>query len=168
MRFCGYVPVGRGRNRTIQERLDLNKGLADILAFVKKGVADSSFAVLFDPGCGPLPPDYDFHECIAGVETFYLKPNGDVFPCTALIFPQFRIGNLHERSLTEIWNDPAMTAMSEYPVEKITGTCKSCDNLARCHGACRGTTLAHTGDINGSLPTCLYQIEVDRQASIEE
>lgn len=168
MRFCGFLPMGRGRSKSVQERLHFNKGLADILTFIKKAMADSTFPVLFDPGCGPLPPDYEFHACVAGKETFYLKPNGDVYPCTSLIFPRYKIGNLHERSLGEIWNDPAMAAAAEFPTEQITGVCRGCDNLARCHGACRGAALAYTGDINASLPTCLYLIEANRSARIRK
>jgi AdoMet-dependent heme synthase len=166
LRFCGFLPMGRGRQKAVQERLHFNKGLQDILTFMKEAIADDSFPVLFGPGCGPLPPDYEFHTCMAGVETFYIKGNGDVFPCTALVFPQHRIGNLRRQSLSDIWHDPKMTSIATYPREKITGVCHSCDNLARCHGACRGVVLAYTGDINGSLPTCLYQIEADKQTKV--
>lgn len=164
MRFCGFLPVGRGHRKTVQERLHFNKGLTDILAFIKKAIADDSFTVLFDPGCGPLPPNFEFHQCIAGMETFYIKPNGDVFPCTSLIFPQFRVGNLRDRSLAEIWNDPTMAAIAKYPTEKITGGCRDCDNLANCHGACRGAVVAYTGDVDASFPACLYSVHTRRMA----
>jgi mycofactocin biosynthetic radical S-adenosylmethionine protein MftC len=156
IRFCGFTPVGRGKHQKVQERLLIADGMKKLFEVVQKAQDDVSLLTEFDVGFGPTPPVFGFHDCAAGARTFYLKGNGDVYPCTALCFPQFLVGNVRERSLEELWNLPAMTTASEFPRDQIHGPCRECDNFAACKGACRGATLALTGDLTASFPHCLY------------
>jgi radical SAM protein with 4Fe4S-binding SPASM domain len=158
IRFCGYTPIGRGRRNDIRKRLCFSENPEDLLHFAEKAQADSSIITEFDSGFGPVPPEYKFHQCRAGVETFYLKGNGDVYPCTALLHQQFRVGNVRERPLEELWNSPEMRAIADFPRDEIEGACRTCDNFADCRGACRGATFAHTGDLKASFPVCLYKV----------
>jgi len=157
IRFCGYTPVGRGQRRDIRERLLFDEHMADLHQFVEAAATDESIIAMFDPGFGPTPPGYQFHRCIAGKETFYLKGNGDVYPCTALLHRRFVVDNVRRRPLEDIWNDPAIEEMAEFPRDQITGPCRDCDNFANCRGACRGAAFFHTGDLYASFPACLYQ-----------
>jgi radical SAM protein with 4Fe4S-binding SPASM domain len=168
IRFCGYTPIGRGKGDKIKQRLCFSERLPELLRFVEKVQADNSIITEFDTGFGPAPPEYTFHKCIAGVETFYLKGNGDIYPCTALLNKRFLVGNLRERPLAEIWNSPEMTAIASFPREDIEGPCRTCDNFANCRGACRGTTYAHTGDLKASFPLCLYRVAQDAPSRAEE
>ena len=156
IRFCGYTPIGRGKHRNIRERLDFAQGLERLFAFIQESQADESITAVFDPGFGPVPPGYSFHECMAGLETFYLKGNGNVYPCTNLLNDKFCVGNIREKSLEDIWNSPEMSAMAALPRDQIDGPCTSCDNFYNCHGACRGAAFAHTGNLNAFFPVCLY------------
>ena len=156
IRFCGFAPVGRGKKNSIKERLQLRGALDALAQFIHEMQNDGEIVMSFDVSFGPVPPDYEFHTCMAGIETFYLKANGDVFPCTALLDQRFRVGNVREHPLETIWNAPEMWAHSMFPKDEIKGACHTCDNFAYCHGACRGATLAHTGDLYASFPTCLY------------
>jgi radical SAM protein with 4Fe4S-binding SPASM domain len=159
IRFCGFAPVGRGKSSRIRSRLELSQSLGELGAFIREMQDDNEIVMTFDVSFGPVPPDFAFHTCTAGVETFYLKGNGDVYPCTALIDPRFRVGNVREKSLEEIWAMPEMRAHALLPREEIQGACRTCDNFAYCRGACRGATLAHTGDLLASFPLCLYKLE---------
>ncbi len=156
IRFCAYTPVGRGKHQSVKDRLLFTHRLAELFQFVDQVQAEGKIAVQFDVGFGPVPPEWTFHKCIAGMETFYLKANGDVYPCTALVEKRFVIGNVRQESLAEIWRKPEMTAMANFPRERIHGPCRTCDNFAACRGACRGTALFHLGDLFASFPTCLY------------
>ncbi len=157
IRFCGFTPVGRGKRREVRQRLQLGDERKRLLEFIREVQDDDTMVMTFDVSFGPTPPEYDFHTCMAGRGTFYLKANGDVYPCTALLHPQFLVGNVREHSLEEIWNAPEMLMMAAFPRDEIEGPCRTCDNFAACHGACRGATLAHTGDLKASFPLCLYQ-----------
>jgi radical SAM protein with 4Fe4S-binding SPASM domain len=163
IRFCGFTPEGRGQSGAIQRRFHFGDRLHELHEFIEETSADDSLLTIFDPGFGPVPPDYWFHECIAGIETCYIKANGDVFPCTAMLYDQFKIGNLTTHSLADLWNDPAMTAMACFPRSEIDGDCAICDNFKQCHGACRCLTYAHTGSFHESFPVCLYQAGISER-----
>lgn len=158
IRFCGYTPVGRGKRKDIKSRLSFSDRLEELLFFVKKAQEDNSIITEFDIGFGPVPPVFGFHKCIAGVETFYLKGNGNVYPCTSLLHPKFLVGNIRERPLEEIWNSQEMRIMAAFPRNEIEGPCRACDNFENCRGSCRGSTYAHTGNLKASFPLCLYKI----------
>lgn len=160
LRFCGYVPSGDGASEFVRKRLDLSNRLGEVRRLVEDLQYNEDPIVMFDPGLGPLPPDYFFHDCVAGKRLLYISGNGNVYPCTSLLDDRFLVGNLRERSIVDLWHDPEMTRMAEYPRHEITGPCASCDLFERCHGACRGLALAATGDLNASFPTCLYRAEV--------
>ena len=162
IRFCCYAPVGRGKRADVRQRFGFDGALPELYRFVEQAQAESSDIVDLDIGFGPVPPDYTFHKCIAGVETFYLKATGDLYPCTSLTYPQFKVGDLRERSLEELWQSPQMRRASEYPLNCIEGYCRTCENFAACRGGCRGVALAHTGNLNASYPLCLYQAALER------
>jgi radical SAM protein with 4Fe4S-binding SPASM domain len=162
IRFCGFAPVGRGKRNSIKERLQLSGVMNSLAEFIQEVQNDGEIVATFDVSFGPVPPDYEFHTCTAGMETFYLKANGDVYPCTALINQRFLVGNVRKYPLEHLWNVPEMWAPSRFPKEEIRGDCRSCDNYARCHGACRGATLAHAGDLYASFPNCLYTAALNK------
>ena len=161
LRFCGFTPEGRGKSTAIERRYQFGDKLPELLKFMEFANIDQSIQIVFDPGFGPVPPDYCFHECVAGIETCYIKANGDVYPCTAMLYDQFKVGNLRTRSLVELWADPAMTIMSQFDCDQIEGLCAACDNSDYCRGACRSLTYAHTGSYNESFPNCLYQVKCE-------
>ena len=159
IRFCCFVPSGRGAAEKIQQRLLFKEKLPELKQLTEDLVWSEDPIVMFDPGFGPLPPDYYFHECIAGKQTFYISANGNVYPCTSLLNERFVVGNLRQRKLSDIWNDPAMTEIASLPRDKISGHCRQCEYFENCRGACRGITYAHTGDLFSSYPNCLSRVE---------
>lgn len=161
IRFCGYTPVGRGRRKIIKDRLAFTQD-DRLLEFVAGADANSPIPVEFDSAFGPVPPTYRYHECKAGVGTFYLKENGDIYPCTSMSHPRFRVGNIRKRPLAEIWASEEMSAMSRYPREQVEEPCRSCDNYTACHGACRAGAFQHTGNLDAAYPHCLYLAAVKR------
>jgi len=155
VRFCGFVPAGRGRRREIVRRLGFDGDLGRLRAFAESALAAVSPSVLFDPAFGPLPPDWNFHECMAGVQTLYISSKGDVYPCTSLLHRRFVVGNLRDRPLEDLWDDPKMTFVASLPWENLAPACRECPHFPGCHGACRGITFAHTGDLHAAFPVCL-------------
>jgi radical SAM protein with 4Fe4S-binding SPASM domain len=160
VRFCGFVPFGRGKNPQIIKRLCFNEdSLPSLKRFFKNCLNGTKPMVMPDPGFGPLPPDYYTHPCVSGVKTFYLNSTGDVYPCTTLLDNEFLVGNVRKKSLEEIWVDSKMTFVSNFPYEKIKGYCVRCEFFPQCHGGCRGITFAHTGDLFASFPLCLKRVK---------
>ncbi len=157
VRFCGFVPHGYAKADEIQARLGFGERLSELAELVESLLDTEKPLLRFDPAFGPLPPGYSFHKCIAGVGTFYISAQGNVYPCTGLYGDRFIVGNVRKRPLKEILDDPAMRQISSYDLSRMHGPCKSCQYFRVCHGACRGAVLAHTGDLDASFPTCLFR-----------
>lgn len=155
VRFCGFVPTGRGKARAIRDGMAFNDERGGLRQFVSKCVEPHAFAIGFDQAFGPLPPDYWYHSCCAGVKFFYLSSTGDVYPCTSLIDRRFVVGNVRERSLEQLWNDPGMVQMAAMPRKQITGKCRACELFSKCRGGCRGVAYSYTGDLYASFPVCM-------------
>lgn len=159
VRYCGFVPTGRGKRKDIVDRLMFNGQLGALRAFVEDAVCLESPVTMFDPAFGPVPPEWKFHECIAGRSMLYINCIGDVYPCTSLLDDRFKVGNLRERSLADLMADPKMTEVADFPRDQIHGHCRECDSFAVCRGACRGITYAHTKDLYASFPVCLKRAD---------
>ncbi|TFH61474.1 MAG: radical SAM protein [Candidatus Zixiibacteriota bacterium] len=157
IRYCGFVPHGGGKDDEINRKMGFGDRLGDLADLMEKLVVMDSPSALPDVAFGPPPPAYDFHQCKAGVDAFYIASNGDVYPCTSLIFDRFKVGNVREQSLDDILSSPKMTEIASYPRENIEGHCRECPYFRVCRGACRGAVYAHTGNLNASFPTCLYR-----------
>lgn len=54
----------------------------------------------------PVPPEF----CSAPWKLLHVSPQGDVFSCYESVVP---LGNVHERSLQEIWNGPEFVALRQ-------------------------------------------------------
>lgn len=161
IRFCCYAPVGRGKRKDVRDRFEFDGSLKALYRFVQQAQAQDDVMVDWDVGFGPLPPDYTFHQCIAGKETFYLKATGDIYPCTSLTYSQFLVGNVRRTLLEELWQSAKMREASSLQTDGLEGYCRTCDNLAACRGGCRGVVLAHTGDVAASYPNCLFRIALE-------
>lgn len=159
VRFCGFVPTGRGKRKDVISRLLFDEDLGALRAFVDDAVCLESPIAMFDPAFGPTPPSWEFHECIAGKTMIYINCIGDVYPCTSLLDDRFKVGNLRERTLADLMADPKMTEMSNFPKDQIHGHCRECDSFDVCRGACRGITYAHTRDLYASFPLCLKRAD---------
>jgi len=166
VRFCGFVPSGNGSDGEAKGRLDLRHRLIELRELVEEIGGGEAPVILFDPAFGPLPPDYDYHECIAGMEMLYISPRGDVYPCTSLLNELFRVGNLKERKIESIWADPRMTEIARFPKETIEGPCRDCEHLESCGAGCRGITYAYTGDMHASFPLCMARADSPSCATV--
>jgi len=160
------VPTGRGEDERIKKRLVFFEKLGELKYFIEENSSSRSPVITFDPAFGPLPPEYSYHPCIAGVKTLYLSSEGDVYPCSSLSDGRFLVGNIRERSLEDLWWDPMMTWISTFPKDEITSPCKECQNFGRCGSGCRGLTYAYTNDLYASFPLCLSRVESKKPSFI--
>ncbi len=82
--------------------------------------------------------------------------NGDVIPCS--YNDAYRLGNIKDKSLKQIWDGNAKLASSSKKSKIKTtskGKCGVCEYRELC-GGCRSSALFYTGDILGSDPRCAY------------
>jgi len=84
--------------------------------------------------------------CQAGLHIIGVRANGDLLGCLSLGDP-FIEGNLRERSLVEIWRDPASFAKLRRKGGRLEGSCAACDKAEVCRAGCPCMAYASTGDI---------------------
>lgn len=87
--------------------------------------------------------------CICGNGMFYIKPNGDVWPCA---FVAISGGNLRTASPREIWTGSELFRGLR-DRSKLKGMCGTCGHRDVC-GGCRARSYAKTGDLFAEDPGC--------------
>jgi len=86
--------------------------------------------------------------CIAGFGLFYIRYDGEVFPCSKL---PISMGNIYEKNLQENLKSPLVTELKNR--NKLKGKCGKCDKRFIC-GGCRASAYAATGDLFSEDPMC--------------
>ena len=101
--------------------------------------------------------------CNAGKRSFGLLHNGDVLGCTSIRDRSFLEGNVRQRSLVEIWNDPASFKWSrELKRTDLKGDCAQCAYGDVCLGGCPNTRLTLNGSIHSENRHCSYHLALSR------
>jgi len=96
--------------------------------------------------------------CICGNGMFYIKPNGDVWPCA---FVPMSGGNLRETTPAEIWDSSELFRKLR-DRDNLKGICHDCSQREVC-GGCRARAYAWTEDLFAEDPKCALT-EVERRA----
>jgi len=180
-RFCLYwlVPSGRGKNLYQNRRLD-----KDDIAWVLDRLYQS--AMTFDPETieilsvdapqdgiyilnrlrKELPGRYEkAHEilelvgdsCSAGDRILNIDPQGNIYPCQFAQLQELRVGNLKDRPIDELWNDPANPVLFDLrsKVDRLKGKCGKCVHKRICSGGCRIRAYFESGDLWAEDPHCI-------------
>lgn len=110
-------------------------GLFDV--WVRDGVGDY-FIQIFDatlanwvgvpPGVCTLA-EYCGH---AGV----MEYNGDVYSCDHYVFPEYKLGNLRDRTLIEMMYSPRQRQFGRDKSDRLPRQCRECPYLFACRGEC--------------------------------
>lgn len=72
--------------------------------------------------------------------------NGDVYSCDHFVFPEYKLGNIHDHTLTELLYSDRQRAFARMKVEGLPRQCKSCRWLRLCYGECPKNRFARTAD----------------------
>lgn len=135
------LPVGRA-TRTLVLNPDEHKKLRECIQRLKtRCTVFTDYNLWFESAPlkgNPLFPYY----CTCGVAHATIDPDGNVFPCSLLKFPQFKFGNCTLKPLKEIFDNPERDT-----IRKIYGVsppeCKGCAFEHVCKGGCRAVAFAH-------------------------
>ncbi|MBO4383959.1 MAG: radical SAM protein [Clostridia bacterium] len=95
-----------------------------------------------------------FGGCGAGLDAIGIDSVGNVRGCESMYDEAFIEGNLRERSLKDIWTDPASFRYNRgFDESMLTGTCRGCPFGGVCAGGCRSYNYFTTGRLYES-PLC--------------
>lgn len=162
LRYTMWAPVGRAAGEQYDELAwgsEPVKTFFDHVAQIKA----SGYPLLIDCPTGPYPGKEQFR-CGAGHGSSYITAVGDVYPCTALMFEPYLVGNTREQPVRDILFGERMSKIQrELAASTPAGLCASCRHLERCRGGCPGRTIAAVGSMrggknSGALPACLYRL----------
>lgn len=77
--------------------------------------------------------------CQAGSHLLGIEAHGAVKGCPSLP-PAYVAGNLRDRSLASLWDDPALATLRTRTVDDLWGFCRSCPFAATCLAGCSFTS----------------------------
>lgn len=75
-----------------------------------------------------------------------MEHNGDVFSCDHYVYPQYKLGNVLNRSLGEMVNSDTQRQFGEDKSSTLPRYCRECDVRPLCHGECPKHRFIRTPD----------------------
>ncbi len=95
--------------------------------------------------------------CPLGHHLICSTPNGDIYPCAALLDSKFKIGNFLTDNLPTLWKNNSLLKRFRLVKKNVNGKCKNCERIDFCRGGCRGITYSFLKDLESSDPTCKFR-----------
>ncbi len=142
------VGAAKGRENLHITGDEYYKALASV-----KGVNHTSYL------CSSITRSKDrrMAKCAIGDAVISIAPNGDMYPCHLLHFPEFRAGNIKEQPLAQIYENSAIfKECRNLTVDKVGG-CSSCDVRYFCGGSCRARSYLEGGRVDVADEFCTYE-----------
>ncbi|MCH3994930.1 MAG: anaerobic sulfatase-maturation protein [Prevotella sp.] len=62
--------------------------------------------------------------------------NGDVYSCDHFVYPEYKLGNLRDKTLTEMMYSKRQRDFGKMKYESLPRQCRECEFLFACHGEC--------------------------------
>ncbi|MBO4390375.1 MAG: radical SAM protein [Lachnospiraceae bacterium] len=128
--------------------IDFAFDFASVIAFVERHLKEVPFALGIAHNIGYYTENESilrgrsvypgFRGCAAGLSSIGIDSVGNVRGCESMYDDSFIEGNLREKTLEEIWNDPEAFAYNrKFDPSMLTGRCRECEKSMICAGGCR-------------------------------
>lgn len=163
-------PMGNASNGSMSTAIDF----ASVIKFVEEHLGKSHFAIGIADNIGyytetegylrgSLRGNSSFNGCSAGLDSIGIDSVGNVKGCEALYHDSFIEGNLRERSLLSIWDDPNAFAYNrQFTLDRLSGKCRNCKYGSKCAGGCRSYNYFSHGKLYES-PACVQKSHKELQ-----
>ena len=152
-------PMGNASKGGLSTEIDFRK----VIRFVEEHIWNSQFVIGIADNIGYYTKSEGhlrgnirgraaFTGCRAGLTSIGIDSVGNVRGCESMYDDSFIEGNLREKSLYEIWNDPnAFSYNRQFTLDKLSGKCSDCAYNRRCAGGCRSYNYFSHGKMYESL-----------------
>jgi uncharacterized protein len=80
-----------------------------------------------------------------------LEHNGTLYACDHFVYPEYRLGNIKEISLSELARSPSQIGFGDDKWERLPGKCRVCEYFNLCFGGCPKNRFAVTEDGESGL-----------------
>ena len=153
--------MGNASSGILSTEIDFRR----VIRFVEEHIASSDFAIgiadnigYYTESEGTLRGNTSgravFLGCCAGLSNIGIDSVGNVRGCESMYDEAFIEGNLRERSLDDIWNDPgAFSYNRQFTPDLLEGACRECGYADRCAAGCRSYNYFTHGKLYAS-PCC--------------
>ncbi|HDG9834652.1 TPA: anaerobic sulfatase maturase [Raoultella ornithinolytica] len=81
------------------------------------------------------PPVLCVHSATCG-HAFALESNGDLYNCDHFVYPEHKLGNVHQQTIHELNHSERAIAFGEAKETTLTADCRRCEFRPVCHGGC--------------------------------
>jgi len=93
--------------------------------------------------------------CVGGISSLVIFPNGRADICEMIPDEEkFNLGNLNEKSLSEIWNSEKVKSIRNIPKHLLSEICKKCQYQTTCRTGCFNLSKVVYGDYFSPDPRC--------------
>jgi radical SAM protein with 4Fe4S-binding SPASM domain len=75
-----------------------------------------------------------------------IEHNGDVYSCDHFVFPEYRLGNIHDTPIINIMYSHQQRTFGRAKYTTLPGQCKRCKFLFACYGECPRNRFLTTAD----------------------
>lgn len=75
-----------------------------------------------------------------------IEHNGDVYSCDHFVFPEYRLGNIHNDSITSMMYSNRQRAFGQAKRDSLPRQCRECQWLFACNGGCPKDRFLTTAD----------------------
>jgi uncharacterized protein len=115
--------------------------------WVRKDVGDY-YVITFDCMLANrvgVPPSLCIFARICG-NTGVVEFNGDVYCCDHYVFPDFKLGNIKDKSLVTLMNSPIQQQFGRDKRDSLPEYCRQCEFLNLCNGECPKNRISTSHD----------------------
>lgn len=146
------LPANPGRPATMTswsvDPVDYGDFLITIFdEWVRKDVGDY-FVVTFDCMLANwlrVPPPLCVYAETCG-HAGVVEYNGDVYSCDHYVFPEYKLGNLKEKTLLTMMGSPFQRRFGEDKRDRLPEYCRRCEFVDICNGECPKNRIIETPD----------------------
>jgi uncharacterized protein len=75
-----------------------------------------------------------------------MEHNGDLYACDHFVDPEYKLGNINDKSLLEMMNSKQQQEFGRAKQEQLNPKCLECNYLFFCNGGCPKNRIIDTGD----------------------
>lgn len=75
-----------------------------------------------------------------------MEANGDIYSCDHFVFPEYRLGNIHEQPITSFMYSPRQQAFGRAKRDALPQQCQACAWRFACNGGCPKDRFLTTAD----------------------
>ena len=88
-----------------------------------------------------------------------VEHNGDFYSCDHYVLPEYKIGNIYERPLAEMVEDPSQREFGQKKWTSLPKYCRECEVLSMCNGGCPKDRIIKTPDGEAGSQLSVRRIE---------